>query len=428
MTSWSFRTLREIVDIYDGPHATPKKTLSGPHFLGISNLIDGRLDFSESEYLSEDDFEQWTRRVTPSPGDLVFSYETRLGQAALIPSGFRGCLGRRMGLLRVREDSVNKRFLLYAYLGPRFQEILRARTIHGSTVDRIPLLEMREFPILLPDRATQDAIASILGALDEKIELSHKMSATLEATARALFKSWFVDFNPVRAKAKGRDTGLALEIAALFPDSFEESERGEFPTGWRAGPLGEVALNERRGILHTDIIEGTPYIGLEHMPRRSIALQHWGYASQLESNKSQFVKGEFLFGKLRPYFHKVGVAPIAGVCSTDILVVSASSMDWSSFVLMHLSSDALVAHTDQCSTGTKMPRASWDHISGYEVPFPPAPVAQVFNAVITPMTERILAAIHESRTLAAIRDALLPKLISGELRLNDAERILEQSA
>ena len=136
----------------------------------------------------------------------------------------------------------------------------------------------------------------------------------------------------------------------------------------------------------------------------------------------------FLFGKLRPYFHKVGVAPVAGVCSTDILVVSAASTDWSAFVLMHLSSDELVAHTDRCSTGTKMPRASWEHISRYEVALPPVTVARSFTIAIAPMVERIVAATHESRTLAALRDALLPKLISGEIRVSDTERVVEKSA
>jgi len=150
---WPIVSLKDIVDIYDGPHATPKKTETGPYFLGISNLHNGRIDFSSSAHLSEKDFAQWTRRVTPLPGDLVFSYETRLGQAALIPEGFRGCLGRRMGLMRPRSEAVNNRFLLYAFLSPDFQETIRARTVHGSTVDRIPLLEMPNFPIRIPEYA-----------------------------------------------------------------------------------------------------------------------------------------------------------------------------------------------------------------------------------------------------------------------------------
>ena len=133
---WGVAAVGDLAEIFDGPHATPRKTQSGPVFLGISNLSNGRLDLTSTEHLSEDDYQRWTRRVTPEAGDLVFSYETRLGEAALIPEGLRCCLGRRMGLLRPHRDRVDPRFLLYAYLGPNFQETLRGRTIHGSTVDR----------------------------------------------------------------------------------------------------------------------------------------------------------------------------------------------------------------------------------------------------------------------------------------------------
>src|SRR3990170_141963 len=139
---WRTHRLGDLVEIYDGPHATPPNALSGPIFLGISNLAGGRLDLSNTEHLSEEDFVRWTRRVTPQPGDVVFSYETRLGEAALITGGLRCCLGRRMGLLRPKDQAIDSRFLVYAYLGDEFQETLRQRTVHGSTVDRIPLIEM----------------------------------------------------------------------------------------------------------------------------------------------------------------------------------------------------------------------------------------------------------------------------------------------
>ena len=199
---WRTTPLSDLAEIYDGPHATPNKTANGPVFLGISNLDNGRLNLSQTNHLSEEDFERWTRRVIPRKDDIVFSYETRLGEAAQIPQNLHCCLGRRMGLLRPKTDKIDARFLLYAYLGPRFQETLRSRTIHGSTVDRIPLTEMGSFPIDIPrDLPEQHAIAHILGTLDDKIELNRRMNETLEDMARALFKSWFIDFDPVHAKA-----------------------------------------------------------------------------------------------------------------------------------------------------------------------------------------------------------------------------------
>lgn len=153
------------------------------------------------------------------------------------------------------------------------------------------------------------------------------------------------------------------------------------------------------------------------MPRRSIALSEWGTADALESNKFQFGRSEILFGKLRPYFHKVGIAPLDGVCSTDILVVAPRSERWSGFVLGHVSSAAFVEYTNAGSTGTKMPRTSWAEMARYLVALPPDSVAEAFTEQSRPAVERIIASIHESRTLAALRDALLPKLISGEVRI-----------
>jgi len=333
-----------------------------------------------------------------------------------------------MVLLRPNEDLIDGAYLLYALQSPLVQREILLNEGTGATVSnlRIPILSRIGIPTASP--AEQRAVATILGSLDEKIELNRKMNATLEALARAIFTSWFVDFDPTVAKSQGRETGLSYEVSALFPSSLNEAAEGRLPDGWRNGLLGEVSVNKRRGVSHRDILENTSYIGLEHMPRRSIALERWGDATDLGSNKTQFQKGDLLFGKLRPYFHKVGVAPVNGVCSTDILVVDGISKEWSTFVLMHISSDALVSHTDRRSTGTKMPRASWADIAGYKIVIPPAALVAAYTAVAKPMTERIIASIHESHALIALRDALLPKLISGELRVADAERILAKTA
>ena len=414
---WEKVPLGNLVDIYDGPHATPKKTSEGPIFLGISNLASGRLDLQQTEHLSENDYPRWTRRVTPTPNDIVFSYETRLGQAALIPRGLRACLGRRMGLLRPRNGAVDARFLLYAFLGKGFQETLRSRTIHGSTVDRIPLIDMASFPIDVPRAiADQRAIAHILGTLDDKIELNRRMNATLEALALALFKSWFVDFDPVRAKMEGRDPGLPKDIADLFPDRLVDSELGEIPEEWTVGTLGDIAHSSGMGVEPSAVDPDTPYIGLEHMPRRSVALTDWGSVGSVSSNKSSFSKGDVLFGKLRPYFHKVGIAPLNGVCSTDIVVLTARMPELAAYVLACVSSPEFVSYANQTSTGTKMPRTSWRLMGRYDLCRPAEPLVRIFQRVVCPMLERIVTNIHESRALGTLRDALLPKLVSGELR------------
>ena len=170
-------TIGSIAEIFDGPHATPVKTDVGPLFLSISSLEKGRLDLSRSARLSEEDFKKWTKRVTPRKGDLLFSYETRLGEVALMPDGVRACLGRRMGLLRPRSDKVIPEYLLYAYLSPAFQQMIVANTITGATVDRIALNEMPDFAIRMPGMEDQKKVAGLLKKIDAKIDCNNRINA-----------------------------------------------------------------------------------------------------------------------------------------------------------------------------------------------------------------------------------------------------------
>jgi len=299
----------------------------------------------------------------------------------------------------------------------------------GSGVPTLNRNHLHPLPLMMPSNLNeQRAIAHILGTLDDKIELNRRMNETLEAMARALFKSWFVDFNPVRAKMEGRWKngqslpGLSAHLYDLFPARLVDSELGEIPDGWEVGTLGDIAEHPRRSVRPGHIALETPYIALEHMPKHCIALYDWGVAEGLESNKFEFRKGEILFGKLRPYFHKVGVAPIDGVCSTDIVVVAPQAPYLFAFVLGIVSSDEFVDYTNACSTGTKMPRTSWTDMKRYELILPPQPVSEALTELMQTVVERIIDGIHESRTLSALRDSLLPRLISGELRLPAALR------
>ena len=292
----------------------------------------------------------------------------------------------------------------------------------GSAIPSTSRDDFYVLPVAVPPLSQQRAIAHVLGTLDDKIELNRRMNETLEAMARALFKSWFFDFDPVRAKMKGRDPYLSPELWDLFPDALDDQDK---PEGWARGTLSGIADSPKRGISPADVAGDTPYIGLEHMPRRSIALTEWGGAGRVTSNKSLFKRGEFLFGKLRPYFHKVGCAPLDGICSTDIIVVIPRVPNWASFTLSCLSSDEFVNYTDQTSTGTKMPRTSWKTMGQYKICLPSEPILCAFQSITQPLIERIIANIHENRTLDQTRDSLLPKLISGNLRLKEAETYLK---
>lgn len=153
------------------------------------------------------------------------------------------------------------------------------------------------------------------------------------------------------------------------------------------------------------------------MPRRSIALSQWGTPEGLVSNKSRFDDGDILFGKLRPYFHKVGVASVEGICSTDIVVLKPDSSRWFGFVLGHASSDEFVDYTDAIATGTRMPRTKWKDMARYALALPDESVASAFNELIRRWVTRMAALVHQSRVLAAQRDTLLPRLVSGDVRV-----------
>ena len=361
-------------------------------------------------------------------------------KGSVIPAGsvMVSCIGSDMGKValavqdgisnqQINSIIVNKEFCaeyIYYELSARQNE-LKVLSSSGSAQPILNKSHFSEVCITVPSLPEQKAIAHVLGTIDDKIELNHKTNETLEAMARALFKSWFVDFDPVRAKAEGRSTGLPDEVSALFPDSFEDSELGEIPRGWGVATLGAVAASPRRSLHPKEISPQTPYVGLEHMPKQSIALSDWGTSDGLASSKFQFNRGEILFGKLRPYFHKVGVAPVDGVCSTDIVVVVPRIPPWFGFVLGHTSSTEFISYTDASSTGTRMPRTSWKDMARYALVLPPEPVAAAFTELIQSMTDRLISGIYESRTLTALRDALLPRLVSGELKIPDAEKVME---
>lgn len=323
-------------------------------------------------------------------------------------------------------------FFLLKWLRPRFAEIARNKQTTG--LGHVTIQDLKRMRVAVPDDKEQAKIIQIIGPLQEKIDLIRRMNETLEATARAIFKDWFVDFGPTRAKMamRGEDPQkdnvarapyLAPDIWALFPDRLDDEGK---PEGWCLGTLGDVAQQVGESVKPEALDPGTPYIGLEHMPRKSIALSDWDGAGKVSSGKLAFCKGDFLFGKLRPYFHKVGIAPVDGICSTDIVVLNSRKREAAAFVLACISQDEFVAFTDRTSDGTKMPRTSWGRMERYSLYIPNQTVLKSFNDCIEPMLERIVANIHESRTLAATRDLLLPKLMSGEIRVKDAEKLAGQ--
>ena len=400
----------------------------GVAFIRSQNVYNDGFSWSELAFISDAHADQ-LKGVTVEEGDVLLNITgdsvARCCQAPseVVPAR----VSQHVAIIRPRPALLDAEYLRYFLIAPGMQQQLLSLAGAGGTRDALTKAMIEELE--LPDIAIEDqrAIAHVLGSLDDKIELNQRMNETLDAMAQAIFKSWFVDFDPIHAKAEDRQpVGMDAATASLFPDSFEKSALGEIPTGWRAGVLGEVAENPRRAISPADVPSGTPYIGLEHMPRKSIALADWGQVDGVTSGKSQFRRGELLFGKLRPYFHKVGVAAVDGVCSTDILVITPKVTDWFGFVLGHVSSEALVEHADATSTGTKMPRTNWKDLAAFRVAMPSPKAAATFTSLVRPMVDLIISNIHQSQTLTALRDTLIPELISGRVHASDIWKILEE--
>jgi len=429
--NWRQARIGDLVEIFDGPHATPPKATSGPVFLGISSLSSGRLDLSQTEHVSEEDFARWTRRVTPSPDDVVFSYETRLGEVALIPRGLRCCLGRRMGLLRARAGRVDPRFLLYAYLGPEFQATIRQRTVRGSTVDRIPLVDMPDFPIAVPDLPTQRAIAHALGTLDDKIELNRTTNETLESMARCLFKSWFVEFDPVRTKAEGRQpSGMDADTAKLFPSQFVESESGPIPKGWTSAPLGHWV---------TALSGGTPSKGDAslwggNLPWVSPKAMTDIHADQAEAfvtpsaigNGTRIAPSGATLVMVRGMglHQKVRVSQVRHevTFNQDVKALLPKAIEASLLLFALLDGqDDLLGRVESSGHGTgKLPS---EILLAHRITLPPLAEQTLLARVFDALNDRIGAARQETHTLVAMRDELLPRLLSGEVEVLGDDRL-----
>ncbi|MBM3860567.1 MAG: restriction endonuclease subunit S [Verrucomicrobia bacterium] len=280
------------------------------------------------------------------------------------------------------------RFVYYCLQGLDF-----ARFNAGAGVPTLNRNHLDTLEVDVPPLPVQRKIAGVLAAYDELIENNTRRIKLLEQMAQALYREWFV----------------------------RPCHSAKLPKGWEMKKLGDIAEEDRRTVEPSEVDPNTPYFGLEHLPRKSIALTEWGTAKDVQSTKLAFKKGEILFGKIRPYFHKVGVAPLDGVCSSDTIVIHEKTPEYFGIVLCCVSSEAFVAHATQTSQGTKMPRANWDVLTKYPVALPPKPVLTEFNATINDYVALIQNLLFKNANLRRTRDLLLPKLISGEVDVSKLE-------
>jgi type I restriction enzyme S subunit len=325
---------------------------------------------------------------------------------------------------------VRNDFLPYLLLAHK-ERLLAAVDLAGHGTGRLNSDELKSLRVRLPPAPEQGAIAHILGTLDDKIELNRRMSETLEAMARALFKSWFVDFDPVRAKMEGRDLGLPTPLADLFPARLVDSELGEIPEGWKPRPLPDLIDVNPTRILRRGVV--APYLDMANMPAR-------GHSPNVVTERAfgsgmRFTNGDTLVARITPCLENGKTAFVdflsddqVGWGSTEYIVLRPKALP-AEFAYCLARSDEFREFAIQSMTGSsgrqRVPAESLNH---FLLPTVPQDVAETFGRVVRPLFARANAAARESRALAALRDALLPKLVSGELRVADADKLVASQA
>lgn len=444
--------------VIDCPHSTPVWTDSGFVVLRNQNIKDGRLDLSAPSYTDAEHFNQRTRRMAPRAGDIVITREAPMGEVCQVPKGLTCCLGQRQVLLRPLAD-VNSDYLLYALQSPFVQEQIRWNEGTGSTVSniRIPVLEKIEIPRL---GASEEAVGNALRALDGKIDLNRRINQTLEAMAQALFKSWFVDFDPVKAKiaakAGGRDLLRAAmsaisgkpdaeldalppvqhaqlaATAALFPNALVQLPVGEAPEGWSMQPFAQLTDKIGSG--------ATPRGGKEVYQDEGIALIRsqnvydslfvWEGLARISDEAAAQLKGVTV--QAGDVLLNITGASILRTCvvvpdvlparvNQHVAIIRAKAGVPPQFLHQHLLLPQTKDFLLGLNAGASREAITKAHIESLEVLVPGPELLTAFRVATDPQFKHVECGARQIRALAELRETLLPKLLSGELQVQNID-------
>jgi len=392
---------------------------SGVPVIRGTNMGHGRWVDGEFAYVTPEKAESLSSNCA-MPGDIVFNQRGTLGQVALVPKKGPEKYLISQSQMKLTVDAV---FLYYIFTSAEQQDYIRQNAIQTG-VPHTNLGILRNTPLTLPPLAEQKAIAAVLGALDDKIELNRRMNATLDAMARALFQSWFVDFDPVRAKLDGpQPVSLDHATAALFPEDLEDSPLGHIPKGWSAQCLPEaIEVNPRRALKSGTI---APYLDMKNLPTQGHSAE--AVIVREFSSGTKFQNGDTLLARITPCLEngKKGYVDFTkdaqvGWGSTEYIVLAPKPPLPSQFGYLLARSDALRTHAIQNMTGTSgRQRVPSECFNTFWLAVPPPDIAERFDELAAPLMAKIKANADQSRILATLRDALLPKLLSGELRVEE---------
>ena len=396
----------------------------GTAFIRAADLGDGEVGFGSAEKINTDATLR-IRKGIGKEGDVLISHKGTLGKIGFVREGSPPFVcSPQTTFWRVLNEQVIDRYYLFVYMrSPQFKRVF---SVCGGETDMAPyvsLTSQRLIELRLPQIGIQRAIGKIVRSLDDKIELNRKTNETLEAMAKALFKSWFVDFDPVRAKAEGRPTGLPAEISDLFPDSFEDSELGEIPSGWQVGCLSdccEITMGQSPpGDTYNDEGVGLPF----YQGKTDFGFRFPGRRIYCSSPTRRASIGATLISVRAP----VGSANIAReVCSIGRGIAALKSRQFADSFIYYLIGTLQGVFESYNSGGTVFGAINGKDLASIQVVAPSTEVIAAFNSQCLPLDESIQSNTLETEHLTTIRDTLLPKLISGEIRIPDAEKMLEE--
>jgi type I restriction enzyme S subunit len=386
-TTWPTLPIKNIYKgLYDGPHATPRPAVKGPIFLGIKNVTeDGQLDLVNVRHIAEDDFADWTRRVQPQENDLVFTYEATLNRYALIPDGFRGCLGRRMALIRPNLEVVDVKYLFYYFFTDEWRSVIRNNMLSGSTVDRIPLTGFPDFPVRIPPLPIQRRIAGILSAYDDLIENSQRRIKTLEDMARRLYREWFVYF-----RFPGHEDCRLVE-----------SPLGEIPEGWEVKLVEEIVKRIPVGKKYDQkTVASNGAVPVFDQGKTGIIGFHDDEPGVIASETAPVI----VFANHTCYQRLIHI-PFSAI--QNVLPFVPSPVLSRNIYWLHWATNGLVVFNDY--------KGHWPEFAAKDLIVPPAAFCQRFGEFAAPLSQQILKLERQIHNLRRTRDLLLPRLLSGQI-------------
>jgi type I restriction enzyme S subunit len=426
---WRDVALEDVADEltvgYVGPMAS-EYVDEGIPFLRSLNVDPLRINKNDLKFITPE-FHSRIRKSRLTPGDVVIVRTGKPGSCSVVPEWLADANCSDLVIVRCGPQ-LDNRFLAY-YVNTVAGDHVAAHLV-GAVQQHFNVGSARTLRIKLPPLAEQKAIAAVLGALDDKIELNRRMNATLEGMARALFQSWFVDFDPVRTKLDGRQPdGLDPDTASLFPDSFQDSEAGHIPKGWTVGKVSDLATLNRGAVNPGDFPSETfdhyslPAFDNGRTPKVELG-------SAIMSNKFTVTPNSVLLSKLNPHIPRIWLPDLhasrRSVCSTEFMVACSKSGVSREYLFSLFTSSAFASIYGTLVTGTtgSHQRIRPEGVLEMKIVIPPPSLIRAFTDIAKPMFGRFNRNTEQSRTLATLRDTLLPKLLSGDLSVMEFEKVV----